>query len=324
VALTLLPVGAGAADTRPRDDLITADDLSVVWPEVSHRLAKLLTSRGAARDVVDDVVQEVAARILAHGIVYVDAMDLMRWAVPVALNLLVDNARAAAKVTPVTEDHHSPVSDVADLVAHRDRLGRVLGAVRQLSPADRAALATPSEAPADRREAVKLAVRRHRARRRLLALVDGVAAFLGVVGGWLRRTRSSAATATVAIAAAPMALLLVAPYAPPAADPSPMTSGVSVQERRRVPSVRRPARAVPVRRPARPVPVVRVRPVSPRPAPAAPAAKREELARMGGGKAGAVAVLGHDASEEDGFVCVRDTGLTDDFCLLPRRVHHGL
>lgn len=315
---------AGAADTRPRDDVITADDLSVVWPEVSHRLAKLLTSRGAPRDVVDDVVQETAARVLARGIVFDDAMDLMRWAVPVALNLLVDNARAAAKVTPVTEDHDAPVADVADLVAHRDRLGRVLGAVRQLSPADRAALATPTEVPADRREAVKLAVRRHRARRRLLALVDGVAAFAALLGAWLRRSRSSAATATVAIAAAPMALLLVAPFAPPSPDSAPATSGVSVQEPRRAPVVRRSARVVPAARVARPAAAVRVRRAAAPAAPAAAPAVRKDVARVGGGKAGGVAVVGRDRTDDDGFVCVRDTGLTDDFCLLPRRIHHGL
>lgn len=317
-------MGAGAADTRPRDDVITADDLSVVWPEVSHRLAKLLTSRGATRDVVDDVVQEVAARVLARGIVFDDAMDLMRWAVPVALNLLVDNARAAAKVTAVTDDHDSPVGDVADLVAHRDRLGRVLGAVRQLSPADRAALATPTEVPADRREAVKLAVRRHRARRRLLALVDGVAAFVALVGGMLRRSRPSAVTATVAIAAAPMALFLVAPFTPPAVEPAPETSGVSVQERRRVPAARRVVRTVPAPRPVRPAPVARAAGVAPPAAPAKPPVKPKELARVGGGRAGGVAVVGRDTAEGDGFVCVRDTGLTDDFCLLPRRIHHGL
>ena len=143
-------------DTRPHAAVITGPSLADVWPEVSGRLGRLLASRGASRDLADDVVQEVAARALARAIVFEDAADLMRWAVPVALNLLVDSARHAGRVTVGIEGWDAAEGDVADLVAHRDRLTRVLGAVERLSDADRVAL-TSAEAPADRREAVKLA-----------------------------------------------------------------------------------------------------------------------------------------------------------------------
>lgn len=215
--MTLLEVGGRPADTRVATGLITGAELADVWPEVSTRLGKLLTSRGAARDVADDVVQEVAARALAHGIVFIDAGDLMRWAVPVALNLLVDHARAAGRVTVGIDDYDAAEGDVADLVAHRDRLRQVLGAVARLSDADRAALAPEVESPLDRREAVKLAVRRHRARRRLLALVDGVAglvAWIGVQGRmWGRRSRAGVVLVPVAFIL-PAALVLVSPAGP--------------------------------------------------------------------------------------------------------------
>jgi DNA-directed RNA polymerase specialized sigma24 family protein len=196
VTLRRVELGSG---TRVPDGVITADALAVVWPEVSRRLTRLLASRGAAHDVTDDIVQEVAARVLSRGIVFEDAADLMRWTVPVALNLLVDHARATKRVA-VGGDVDTTVPDIADVVVDRDRLGRVLGAVAQLSDGDRAALVASGLPAADRRESVRLAVRRHRARRRLLAIVDGAAGIAAWLGLRLRRARGGALTASVALA----------------------------------------------------------------------------------------------------------------------------
>ncbi|HEX8002720.1 MAG TPA: hypothetical protein VF519_08490 [Mycobacteriales bacterium] len=255
--------------------MITGPSLADVWPEVSTRLGRLLASRGASRDVADDVVQEVAARVLAHGVTFADAADLMRWAVPVALNLLVDAARHNVRVEVGIDGWDRAEGDVADVVAHRDRLRRVVGAVARLSDADRAAL-TDGGAPADRREAVRLAVRRHRARRRLLALVDGVAALTGLLGGlgaWLRRWRPSrVAVAAVPVAfVLPVALVLVQPVpqerridvaAAPgqAALVSPAGPAAAPRAATRPRAARRVAAAHPARRvaaavPARPAPV---------------------------------------------------------------------
>ncbi len=313
--MTLLSLGDVAADTRPASTLITGD-LATVWPEVSHRLAKLLTSRGASPDVVDDVVQEVAARVLSYGVSFDSAMDLMRWAVPVALNLLVDNARAVQRVTPVdTDDYDQPCADVADLVAHRDRVRRVLGAIPLLSPADRAALASPQETPADRKEAVRLAVRRHRARRRLLALVDGVAAFAAFVGALLKRTRMSTASASVAVAALPVALLLVAPGSAPDGSGTPERAVEAVRPARVVrPAQPAPARERPAQRPAVRRPGGTSRPAPARPAvrPAGPAAKTVVDVDHAG-----VKVEQHDPRKGDGLVCVRDARPLPDVCLFP-------
>lgn len=239
-------------ETRAHAGMITGPSLADVWPEVSGRLGRLLASRGASRDLADDVVQEVAARALARGIVFDDAADLMRWAVPVALNLLVDSARHAGRVTVGIDGWDAAEGDVADLVAHRDRLTRVLGAVERLSDADRVAL-TSVEAPADRREAVKLAVRRHRARRRLLALVDGVAAFVALAGVWARRTRAPRTATVAALPVAfvlPVALVLVQPVPAP---PAERAIAVAAPPRVAVPlSAPAAARAVRVAAPQRP------------------------------------------------------------------------
>ncbi|HVF05568.1 MAG TPA: hypothetical protein VNA20_12070 [Frankiaceae bacterium] len=280
------------------------------------RLAKLLASRGAAPDVVDDVVQEVAARVLAKRIAFTDAMDLMRWAVPVALNLLVDNARAGQRLTPVTDDHDQPMADVADLVAHRDRLNRVLRALPLLSDSDRAVLTGPEVVPSDRKEAVRLAVRRHRARRRLLALVDGVAAFVALAAGLLRRTGRSAATAGVAIAATPVALMLLSPGTPtPQRDVAPATADAERASVERAVSRAAAVRTVPAARP-RPA-TASVRKAAP-PAAAKAAAPRppDEVVRVPGGtNGGDIAVTGRDRRPDDGLVCLRDVGSAGDICV---------
>ena len=304
--MTLLRLdGRVPADTRVPGGLITGEDLASVWPEVSTRLGKLLTSRGATRDLADDVVQEVAARALARGVVFEDAADLMRWAVPVALNLLVDSARAAGRVTVGIDGWDSAVSDVADVVAHRDRLHRVLGAVAHLSAADRAAL-TSDEAPIDRREAVKLAVRRHRARRRLIALVDGVAGILVWFGVWGRRTRATrgVAVATVPVALAlPVALVLVTP----APVESPREVRISTASPRladaRVPAAPRPAVRRPAERPATvrtgaaSVSAVRRPGTKPKPQP-------REVLRVGS-QGNGVRVVERPATESDALLCLQ-------------------
>jgi hypothetical protein len=295
--------------------VITADALAVVWPEVSRRLARLLASRGAAHDVVDDIVQEVAARVLSRAIAFEDAADLMRWTVPVALNLLVDHARATKRVT-VGGQVDTTVPDIADVVVDRDRLGRVLGAVAQLSDGDRAALVAPGVPAADRRESVRLAVRRHRARRRLLALVDGaagIAAWLGLrMGLRLRRTRSGVLTATVALAL-PMGMFVGLPR-----DVRPAPA----------PGVR--AEAAPAALPR----LIRLDAATSHPQAyaAAPSTTRTAAAAARARHATApgthwskqygphnanVQLDERDAAHGDGLVCIRRTGVIDDFCVLP-------
>jgi DNA-directed RNA polymerase specialized sigma24 family protein len=289
--------------------LITGAALADVWPEVSTRLGKLLTSRGAARDVADDVVQEVAARALSHGIVFDDAADLMRWAVPVALNLLVDHARAAGRVTLGIDGYDTALADVADLVAHRDRLRQVLGAVARLSDADRAALAPEAEAPADRREAVKLAVRRHRARRRLLALVDGVAAFVGWLGVHARRSRVAVTAVPVAFVL-PVALVLVSPVLPEQGRDATAAPRVVTPALERAVTVSAPTRAT-VAPPARPAVAA---PKARRVAGTAPAPKPSEVVRVGP-KGNGVVVQERRATRSDHLVCVADLPV-EDVCVL--------
>jgi membrane-associated protease RseP (regulator of RpoE activity) len=190
-----------------------------------------------------------------------------------------------------------PAPDTAVVVEHRLRLERALAVLATFSDADRAAV-MDDDAPAVRREAVRLAVRRHRARARLRAAIAGIAAILG------RAVRPR----RVAVAATPVALvgalvLTLAPHVTPAApDAAPDRS---------VPVVRMPVTTAAT--------VVAVRPV-PRPA-ATPAAvsagrvardavtrpaksPREDIAKVPVAPHTGATIFQRDSHPGDPLVCV--------------------
>jgi RNA polymerase sigma factor (sigma-70 family) len=148
-------------------------------------LRRYLSRRGALPADADDLIQECAVRVLAHQPTFEDADDLVRWCLPVVRNLHVDAHRRDVRQV-VTDDVPEQVQlrdVVQDSVLQRIELQSVLTAMHQLSPRDREAIVGDSGArPADRREAVKLNVRRHRARQRLAALIASVAGILGSLG----------------------------------------------------------------------------------------------------------------------------------------------
>jgi hypothetical protein len=179
-----------------------------VWPEVSRALVRFLCRRGASDAQAQDIAQDVALKVLTRHIPFTSSQDLLRWCYPVARNALVDAQRASARFVAVPdEDAAFDVPDMFDthrVVESRLRLQDVLVGIRQLSSADQEALAPllDDDGPADptcRRESTRLAVRRHRARARLTALVGPVAAVFGWVLG-ARPARTSARFAPAAVA----------------------------------------------------------------------------------------------------------------------------
>lgn len=111
---------------------------------------------------------------------FTSADDLLRWCRLVGRRLAVDAHRRTVRSTSVeaVPDQAGTV-DVEAAALARVRADRVLTALHDLDPNDRAAIIDLRSPDADRREQVRLAVRRHRARARLTAIVDGVAALLG-------------------------------------------------------------------------------------------------------------------------------------------------
>ncbi|MDQ1712873.1 MAG: hypothetical protein QOE45_2323 [Frankiaceae bacterium] len=253
-----------------------------VWPDVERRLRALLFRRGLDRASADDIVQEVALRALANHVTFASASDLLRWAGPVACNLHVDLVRHHARMldAPQAEDHAAD-DDVPRQVAERIELQRAFRGIAALRPADREAIieAVTSEqaVPRTRKEAVRLAVRRHRARSRLLVVLEQLAGWLG---GWLAGTRVLRRGRRVALAGAMLPAAVAIPiivtwHAPPAPSGArPARPAVAVPLTREATSVTfltRPApsaqradataaRAARPRHAARPAPAVAAKP----------------------------------------------------------------
>lgn len=293
-----------------------------VWPDVERRLRALLYRRGLEQASADDVVQEVALRVLAHGVTFDSAEDLLRWAAPVACRLHVDLLRHRARMTDAEEapDHASRV-DVAGEVADRLELQRAWRAIASLRPADRDAIieAVADEAPIarSRQEAVRLAVRRHRARSRLAVVLEQLAAFGGVLAGWrvlVRQRRASLAALVPAAAAIPLMVTLAPSVTPPSAANPPAAIApvqvavvpeevVNVSRRTASPVVARPA-APPVRRAPR---VARVE-ADPKPAP--------QKVEVDTGAGFGVTATRDQRRADDHFLCLYEVPRVDQVCVL--------
>jgi DNA-directed RNA polymerase specialized sigma24 family protein len=200
--------GARAMERSRADAGLITPPFETVWPDVERRLRALLFRRGLDSPSADDIVQEVALRVLAHHVTYASATDLLRWAAPVACNLHVDLVRHRARVLddPAATERPATV-DVAREVAHRIELQRAFRGIAKLRPADREALidavAAEPVVPGSRQEAVRLAVRRHRARSRLAVVLEQLAAWTAAVR-LLTRPRRFAVLALVPAAALPL------------------------------------------------------------------------------------------------------------------------
>ena len=217
----------GLARARGGPSVITPG-FEDVWPDVDRRLRALLFRRGLDQSSADDVVQEVALRVLAHGVTYESAGDLLRWAAPVACRLHVDLLRHRARLTdPDDAAEHPARDDVAGEVADRLELQRALRAIATLRPADRAAIidavAAEPSVPRDRQEAVRLAVRRHRARNRLAVVLEQLAAWVtGLFAGSRLLVRGERrGPAIAALVPAAVAIPFMVTFGPAAPTPTP-------------------------------------------------------------------------------------------------------
>ena len=177
------------------------------WPLAKTSVERLLRAHQVPEADRDDIVQEVAARAFVRQDQFTSPTHLTRWSCRVAANLRVDQVRRGSKMADEPVPDWSDTTETARLVEGRLALEHVLSAATELSDADRLALFGEREEAADRREAVKLAVRRHRARARLAAMVEGmIAAFAVLNRAVLRRgetpgVREAVAMGSVALVA---------------------------------------------------------------------------------------------------------------------------
>jgi hypothetical protein len=171
--------------------VLTPDVLEEFWPEAKQRLLGALRSQGISEAVAEDAVSEAVTRALSRGLPVHDVDDFCRWAFIVARNVALDSLRGAQRLTSVAVLPDGP--DHYDLVSHvevRERWRETVDAISSLTELDRVTLlATLGEepVPVSRRDAIRDAVRRHRARARLRSAMAHVGAWLG----WVKRPRHS-------------------------------------------------------------------------------------------------------------------------------------
>src|SRR5688500_8169569 len=166
--------------TRQRGARLTSR-LDDVWPQVEPRLRRVAAARGIPVDDRDDIVQEVAVRVLASGVTFETAEELLPWAATVLRRIHVDGHRKRERIeflplTSATADSTSTgtgTGDVADAAVAWLDLATIGQAVAAWPPDARHALFGR-----DRHTGASY-VRRHRLRARLLELIDGLAAWVG-------------------------------------------------------------------------------------------------------------------------------------------------
>ncbi|HZN14009.1 MAG TPA: sigma-70 family RNA polymerase sigma factor [Acidimicrobiales bacterium] len=188
-----------------------------MWPDVAPALTGWLIARGFDRSVVEDAVQETAARVMAKEIEFVDAADLLRWARVVARNAAIDACRRGAWIVTADVPDHASEVDVEQAVLERRRLAALPAAFEFLSPAEQAELASTGKERVESLERRRYAVRLHRARTKLHLLVESLAA--GV--GWLARPRPRARAVAVLVPTAVL-IAVIALHPSPHVTPSPL------------------------------------------------------------------------------------------------------
>lgn len=183
-------------------------DLGKVWPEVERRLGAYLRSRGTSNHDVDDLVQECALRLLTADVPWTDADNVLQWCIVVARRARIDLYRRQLRMADSPDESVPDAIDVEREVEARLRLAAVRRAWHCLSPDDQRLLSIACEGgvptPADRKDAVRVNVARHRARKRLTALMGAPTALVALI---LRSLRRSGPGAGLMMSAAVTALL---------------------------------------------------------------------------------------------------------------------
>jgi DNA-directed RNA polymerase specialized sigma24 family protein len=147
--------------------------LSAAWPETARDVKRYLQRRGVPTGAADDILQEVALRVLRSDVAFEGSEDLVPWACVVAWRIYVDECRKTTRRRSADE----PIGDipsgesVEDTAVARIRLAEVARAMSTLSGRDQSALLAAlcgRRHWSDGQAAQRAAVVRHRARLRLL------------------------------------------------------------------------------------------------------------------------------------------------------------
>jgi len=183
----------------------SAIDFDAAWPVARSRVVAVLRGRGVQAADVDDIVQEAAIRAFRQLERFTSEEHLVRWCCRVAINAHIDTVRRGRRIVAEPSEETAGLLNVAETVEGRLALHAALAEVAGLSEEDRALLLHPPVAD-NRKEAVRLAVRRHRIRARLANMLEGVLAGIPA----LRRLHPDSAPVQAAALAVPVIAVLSA------------------------------------------------------------------------------------------------------------------
>jgi hypothetical protein len=209
-------------------------DLAAAWPSARAQMGAVLRARGLQAADADDVAQEVAVRLWRNPPCVDSEEHLIAWCCRVAINLHIDTTRRQRFLGPEPPADVAGYSDTAVTAERRMVLEVLVDGIAQLSDEERRLLFEPERAES-RRDAVRLAVRRHRLRARLASLVEGMTA---AIVGTRQFVRHLSKPAKASLAAAPIvaAGLVLAPMTgggrpsvPPATAPGAARPSVTVK-----------------------------------------------------------------------------------------------
>lgn len=190
--------------TRAAEVSITGCALSSAWPEVGPRLRRLLMQRGVSKSDSEDIVQEVAFKVIEHEVAYSDGDDLYRWCSVVARRMSIGLARKR-RVDVLPDSFDAPgLEDVERSVHARIQLAAVARALDALPLREREVLMSSGVG-----DPSYLAVRRFRTRQRLRLVVDRARVLVALAIGhrmW-RSMRSSGPALGGAFAVASVAVM---------------------------------------------------------------------------------------------------------------------
>jgi hypothetical protein len=232
------------------------------------------------------------------------------WCCRVGINLHIDSTRRQRRLIPEAPPDRPAAHDTAATVERRMELEVLAGGIAALSTDERRVL-FELEPALSRREAVRLAVRRHRLRARLAALVEGMAAGVPVVRRLLQFRRSLSAPVKLTLAAAPFVAvgLVLGPLAMggrPAGTPDLPAARAPLLAA--IPAAVEATHSAPTPRSASPAPAPS-RPPGPRSSPATHAATRTVV--LDAAPAGVPVRAGRDKGSTDDEPLACTWGLVD-------------
>lgn len=165
-------------------DGVGVPDFETQWPEIEAQLNRYLLKRGASREVVDEVVQDTAVRLLGCWERIDHGRPLGPLANKIAWNLLIDHHRRVPAFPVAAIPDQCSMYDIEEHRVVRSHLKAAAEGLRQLKERDRAVLL--AEVGVGHITTNRMA--RLRARRRLQAIVDRVSSTFAGVPLILRRT----------------------------------------------------------------------------------------------------------------------------------------